>query len=312
MTHVTNTELQLGLARCALDGDAADVDEDGDYDVWVANDKFGGSLGRNLYYRNGSLANDTHAPALFALEQAPDRAAGVDPTVVRVQVYDNAPYYITWYNPTELEVTVDGGTPFTIPMHTSGGQIFRGEIPGNLVGSICYRAISQDRYGNTGQTGQLCYTATGAGTSFCDASDGALASCPCGNAGTPDSGCDNAQSTGGVKINVAAQTTSPNGATLTGTGFSTMGSPTSIVIRSNSLDPSSPIVFGDGLRCVNSTPLVRLAATVAVSGTATHAFGHGAGAGPGTFYYQLWYRNTPTAFCTPAGFNLSNGEQLSW
>jgi hypothetical protein len=149
-------------------------------------------------------------------------------------------------------------------------------------------------------------------TAFCDASDGSLASCPCANPGNPDSGCDNAQTTGGVKINVIAQTTSPANATLTGTGFSTMGSPTSIVIRSTSLDPSSPIVFGDGLRCINSSPLVRLAATVASAGTATHTFGHGAMAGAGTFFYQLWYRNTPSAFCTPSAFNLSNGEQLVW
>ena len=150
-------------------------------------------------------------------------------------------------------------------------------------------------------------------TAFCDASDGSLASCPCTNPGNPDSGCDNAQGTGGVKINVVAQTTSPsNAATLSGTGFSTMGSPTSIVIRAPSLDPSSPIVFGDGLRCISGAGLVRLAATTAVGGTAIHAVGHGAMAGTGTFYYQLWYRNTPSSFCTPAAFNLSNGEQLVW
>jgi hypothetical protein len=29
------------------------------------------------------------------------------------------------------------------------------------------------------------------------------------------------------------------------------------------------------------------------------------GAGPGTFHYQLWYRNMP-AFCTSDQFNTSN------
>jgi hypothetical protein len=149
-------------------------------------------------------------------------------------------------------------------------------------------------------------------TSFCDATDGALASCPCVNPGDADSGCDNAQATGGVRIDVVAQSTSPNGATLGGTGFSTMGAPTSLLIRSDTLDPSRPVVFGDGLRCVNAVGLVRLAVTVASGGTVTHAFGHGAMAGTGTFYYQAWYRNTPTAYCTPAGFNLSNGRALDW
>jgi hypothetical protein len=149
--------------------------------------------------------------------------------------------------------------------------------------------------------------------SFCDASDGALAACPCANPGTPSAGCDNAQSTGGVSLSLLAQTTSPNGATLQGSGFSTMGAPTAIVIRSNALDPSSPVVFGDGLRCVSAVSLVRLAATTAVSGTSVHAIGHGAMAGPGTFYYQLWYRNTPSTFCDPfAAFNLSNGARVGW
>jgi hypothetical protein len=149
--------------------------------------------------------------------------------------------------------------------------------------------------------------------SFCDATDGALAACPCANPGSPDSGCDNAQATGGVRIDVLAQTTSPNGATLAGTGFSTMGAPTAIVLRSNALDPSSPVVFGDGLRCLSTTSLVRLAATVAAGGTSTHTIGHGATAGPGDFFYQIWYRNTPSTFCDPlSAFNLSNGIQLTW
>jgi hypothetical protein len=153
----------------------------------------------------------------------------------------------------------------------------------------------------------------GGPSDFCSATDGALASCPCGNAGDPDTGCDNAQGTGGVHVDVAAQTTSPNGATLTGTGFPTMASPTAIVLRSNALDPASPVVFGDGLRCVAASPLVRLAAATASGGSSTHAFGHGALAGVGDFFYQLWYRNTPSSFCDPlAAFNLSSGVSLTW
>jgi hypothetical protein len=44
-----------------------------------------------------------------------------------------------------------------------------------------------------------------------------------------------------------------------------------------------------------------------------NTFGHGAMAGTGSFFYQLWYRSTPTSFCDPAaGFNLSNGISLDW
>jgi hypothetical protein len=150
-------------------------------------------------------------------------------------------------------------------------------------------------------------------TTFCNASDGALASCPCTNPGAPDTGCDNAQATGGVALALVAQTTSPNAATLAGSGFSTMGAPTAIVIRSSTLDPSSPLAFGDGLRCISAISLVRLAATTAVSGTSAHAINHGVMAGPGDFYYQIWYRNTPSTFCDPfAAFNLSNGLRIAW
>jgi len=148
--------------------------------------------------------------------------------------------------------------------------------------------------------------------SFCDDSDGALTACPCGNAGDPDSGCDIQQGTGGVELIVVAQEITPqNRMTLLGAGFPAVSSPTSIVIRAPSLDPAAPVVFGDGLRCVG-VPLVRLAATFAFLGQVRHTFGHGAMAGSGDFYYQLWFRNTPAAFCTPDAFNLSNGRIITW
>jgi hypothetical protein len=148
--------------------------------------------------------------------------------------------------------------------------------------------------------------------SFCDDADGSLASCPCA-AGTPESGCDIAQGTGGVALDVVAQETSPiNRATLSGTGFPSMGTPASIVIRAGALDTAAPVVFGDGLRCVG-TPIVRLGAAFATGGTSTHTFGHGAMAGTGDNVYQLWFRNTPISYCDPAAaFNLSNGRTLAW
>ena len=148
--------------------------------------------------------------------------------------------------------------------------------------------------------------------SFCDGSDASLAACPCGNAGLGGTGCDNAQGTGGVGLSVVAQTTGPNGSTLRGTGFPAMSSPTVIALRSSVL-LTTPLAFGDGVLCLGASPLVRLAATTASGGTSTHSFGHGAQAGPGDFFYQLWYRNTPSTFCDPAAaFNLSSGVELVW
>jgi len=148
---------------------------------------------------------------------------------------------------------------------------------------------------------------------FCDSSDGALATCPCANPGSPDTGCDIQQGTGGVGLCVVAQEISPNNrVTLAGAGFPAASTPAAIVIRAADLDNASPVVFGDGLRCIG-VPLVRLGAAFASGGVSEHTFGHGAMAGSGTFYYQLWFRNTPVMFCDPAAaFNLSNGRTLVW
>jgi hypothetical protein len=146
---------------------------------------------------------------------------------------------------------------------------------------------------------------------FCDGGDGALAACPCGNAGSPDTGCDNSAGTGGVGIEVTAFDGGGATAVLTCTGYPLAGAPTAIIMRSPAKEAGTPPVFGDGVRCVSTTSLVRLAAATAVGGSSVHAFNHGAMAGPGDFYYQAWYRNTGS-FCTPDGFNLSSGVKLTW
>jgi hypothetical protein len=149
-------------------------------------------------------------------------------------------------------------------------------------------------------------------TSFCDGGDGALAFCPCGNAGSPDTGCDIQQGLGGVRLDAIEQVSGPpNRVTLSGQGFPVAFAPTVILIRSPSLDSSGPSTFGDGLICVG-VPVVRLGATFASAGASDHRIGHHAMAGTGTFYYQAWFRNTPAMFCTPSAFNLSSGRTLTW
>jgi hypothetical protein len=165
--------------------------------------------------------------------------------------------------------------------------------------------------GTQGQ-GELSITPIGTPSpAFCDATDGALATCPCANPGASDTGCDIVQGTGGVSLLIFGQDTTLSRATLRGAGFPRTSSPAAILIRATALDPSAPLVFGDGLLCVG-VPVVRLAATLAGAGSSTHTFMHGAMAGPGTFYYQLWFRNTPSMVCTPDAFNVSNGRSLTW
>lgn len=145
---------------------------------------------------------------------------------------------------------------------------------------------------------------------FCDASDGSLAACPCANPGAPESGCDIQQGTGGVQLGlVAREQGALNRVTWNGTGFPAGSSPTAIVIRAGELDPATPVVFGDGLRCIGST-VVRMSTTLSLGGTSEHTIGHGVAAGD--YYYQLWYRDPSNAFCTKDEFNMSSGLTLGW
>jgi hypothetical protein len=149
-----------------------------------------------------------------------------------------------------------------------------------------------------------------AGTPYCfGREEGA---CPCANARFADTGCDNAQLTGGLRLR--ALDFAPDGmgggtVTLQGSNLPFFSTPAVVALRSlTPEDPPAP--FGDGLRCVGLPGLTRVGATLASAGMGSVALSHGAG--PGTFHYQLWYRNLPASYCTPAGFNLSNAYALSW
>lgn len=171
----------------SLDADCCDVDGDGDTDFFVAND----NQVAEWYLQNQSNVADTTAPSLVNLEQAPNRVAGPAPTIVRVQVYDNAPYYITWYYPTVLEYRVNGGAFVGVVMNNSAGQIFRGVLPGSLEGTIDYRVVSIDGTGNIGASALKSFVAsssgcTGTPTIYCTAKLNSLGCLPAiSSTGTP-------------------------------------------------------------------------------------------------------------------------------
>jgi hypothetical protein len=143
----------------ALDADFADVDEDGDYDIIAASDN---NASNNMLV-NSVNNPDVTAPRLNLLEATGTMTASTTPNPVRVQQYDNAAYYTTWYNDTVIEVDVNGCNVDEFQMRNSGGQIFRGEIAGNLIGSVQYRVRATDEHGNTGFSGIQSYTANDIG-----------------------------------------------------------------------------------------------------------------------------------------------------
>ncbi len=297
----------------SLDADMADVDNDGDPDLFVAND----AGQAEWYLQNTTTANDTFPANIPTIEQAPNRMAGAAPTVVRAAVHDNAAYYNAWYNSTHVDVTVNGGPVTSYPARTMQGDLFRAEIPGNLVGTICYRFVTADQYGNTGTSVQRCYTATGAGTgmAYCFG-DGTGGACPCGNTGAAGNGCANSLVAAGANL-TASGTASISGDTVVLAGSGMPNSSALYFQGTTQANGGNGTVFGDGLRCAAGS-VIRLGTKTNSGNQSAYPVGgdlsvsvRGAIGAPGTRTYQVWYRNA-AAFCSPDTFNLSNGYQIVW
>ncbi len=179
------------------DVDAADLDQDGDCDAMVVN---GSGAARNMYYVNTTQIPDTRAPRIPALEQVSNASGGGSPVVVRAHVFDNHADYITRFGTTTLEHRVNGSAWITSPMSHSGGQVFRGELPPNLSGSVEYRVRSIDAQGNVGVSASKTFALGFSATSYC-------------TAGTSISGCVAALGSSG-----APSLASASGFTLSVTG----------------------------------------------------------------------------------------------
>ncbi len=153
------------------------------------------------------------------------------------------------------------------------------------------------------------------GTPFC-LGDGTGTACPCGNSGAAGHGCENSFSTGGALL-VASGSASVMSDTVKLTGTSMP--PTTTCLFFQGTAPIS-VAFGDGLRCAGGT-VTRLGSRPVSGGMREFGFGVAGDplvsvmgvvpAGGGARHYQIWYRNV-AAFCTPAGFNLSNGLTIMW
>ncbi len=141
----TQGELPTGTpgGLTTLDGEACDVDNDGDTDMGVANDK----NQQNYLYRNLLGVPDVHAPTFFRLAQPADAPNGSE-TIVHVQVRDNSAAYVVAYYPTALVFSVNGNPPFTLPMRPQGSMQFRGVIPAQIDAAVSFHVESTDLAGN--------------------------------------------------------------------------------------------------------------------------------------------------------------------
>ncbi|QDU65951.1 FG-GAP repeat domain-containing protein [Engelhardtia mirabilis] len=141
------------------DADVCDLDGDGDTDV-IAGDSstFAPS---NVFFRNQTNVADTWGPQIVSTEDLEDAPAAPGGRPVRTAVLDNASLYITAYQPVWFEIFVDGIEIQLATTNWSGGQIFRGVLPAELVGQVQYQARSVDEYGNLGDGPLMGYTAAG-------------------------------------------------------------------------------------------------------------------------------------------------------
>jgi hypothetical protein len=92
---------------------------------------------------------------------------------------------------------------------------------------------------------------------------------------------------------------------------------TTVLLQGTAAIP--PVPFGDGLRCVGGTQR-RVYIRNALLGNIQYGFNvpgqlpisiQGAIGAPGTYHYQIIYRNT-AAFCTAATTNTTNGLSVTW
>lgn len=147
---------------------------------------------------------------------------------------------------------------------------------------------------------------------------GVSPACPCSNQSTEEGrevGCKNSLGVGGK---------------LRGNGVASLGADTFELVGSDMPNGSALYFqgtqcvvagagarFGDGLRCAGGS-VIRLGTQFNSNGTSLYpAVGdpsisvRGGITVPGTFVYQVWYRNA-VVYCTTATFNLTNGVEVVW
>ncbi|MCA9291455.1 MAG: VCBS repeat-containing protein [Phycisphaerales bacterium] len=116
------------ISDSTLDIMVADLDNDGDYDIVSAQGESGNFQNR-VYINNGPA--DTHAPRIIQTEQLADTEDTVGPYVVRANILDDMTSDRNFFDKgITLHYTVDAGREMTVPMRHSGGQVYRGVLPG--------------------------------------------------------------------------------------------------------------------------------------------------------------------------------------
>lgn len=165
--------------------------------------------------------------------------------------------------------------------------------------------------------GHLIMAVPGWFTPYCYG-DGSGMTCPCNNPGRAGRGCDNRSlSGGGLLSGTGVASVSQDTVCLTATGLNATTA-AMLIQGASALNGGDGLVFGNGLRCVQS--VIRLKTRTSTAGAVLYGPCAGdlqlsiLGAIPptgGTCKYQVWYRDSWPATCV-APFNLTNGLSVTW
>lgn len=152
---------------------------------------------------------------------------------------------------------------------------------------------------------------------FC-AGDGSGIACPCANNAPAGSGrgCLNSTGVGGLLATTGSPSVGADTLVLVGSG---MPANASVLYfqGTTAAGGGAGTLFGDGKRCAAGS-VIRLGTETNVAGSSSYPGAgdplisvRGAVPAAATRTYQAWYRN-PASFCTPDGFNLTNGLRVTW
>jgi hypothetical protein len=144
------------VSDSSLDIVVGDLTGNGAYDVVTAQGESGNFQNR-IYINSGPA--DTLPPNIVSLEQVvdPDNAG---PYVVRVAIVDDMTSDRNFFDQgITLNYSVDAGPILNVPMEHSGGQIYRGEIPGQASLSVVeYDVTANDWNHNSSLSSTLDFT----------------------------------------------------------------------------------------------------------------------------------------------------------
>ena len=148
------------ISDSSLDITVGDFDNSGTYDVVTAQGESGNYTNR-IYLNNGPA--DSLPPRIIDTEQHPDTFETTGPYVVRALILDDMTSDRNFFDKgVTLVYSVDGGADQTTQMRHSGGQVYRGAIPGQPAGSaIAYRVSATDYNGNSAAGTMRAFTILG-------------------------------------------------------------------------------------------------------------------------------------------------------